>query len=86
MPLVAADGILLAMKGSSAESEIEAARRALTALGCAAPQVVELMESEVSSPTSAVRVAWADPGKVVSEEFARSAFGSRPKKNRGRRK
>ncbi len=86
MPLVAADGILLAMKGSSAGSEIEAAQSVLTALGCATPEVVELKESEDSSPTSAVRVAWADPGKVPSERFARSAFGSRSRKNRGRRK
>jgi 16S rRNA (guanine527-N7)-methyltransferase len=86
MPLVAADGILLAMKGSSAGSEIEAAHSVLTALGCATPEVVECRESEDSSPTSAVRVAWADPGKVRSERFARSAFGSRSGKNRGRRK
>ena len=38
MPLVAADGILLAMKGSSAASEIEAAQSVLTALGCADPR------------------------------------------------
>ncbi len=86
MPLVAADGILLAMKGSSAASEIADAQSVLTALGCAAPEVVELKESEDSSPASAVRVAWADPGKVGSEGFARSVFGSRPRKNRGRRK
>ena len=60
MPLVAApDGVLLAMKGSSAEDELEAARDVLASLGCATPEVLVLGEGRVPSPARAVRVAWA---------------------------
>ena len=60
MPLVAApDGVLVAMKGSSAEDEIDAARDVLASLGCAAPEVCVLGEGRVPSPARAVRVAWA---------------------------
>jgi 16S rRNA (guanine527-N7)-methyltransferase len=64
MPLVAPTGALVAMKGSSVREEIEAARADLARWGCAAPEVHLLGEGWPVSPTVALRVAWADPGRV----------------------
>jgi 16S rRNA (guanine527-N7)-methyltransferase len=64
MPLVAADGALVAMKGSSVGEEIEAASETLSRLGCAAPEVLELGDSFLSSTARVVRVSWADPARV----------------------
>ena len=64
MPLVAPDGALVAMKGSSVRDEIEAAEDDLRRLGCAAPEVLVLGAGIVDPPTTAVRVAWADPARV----------------------
>ena len=64
MPLVAPTGVLLAMKGSSIEHEIEEARADLDRWGCDAPSVVVLGEGLVPVPTYALQVAWADPGRV----------------------
>lgn len=73
MPLVAPHGVLVAMKGSSLDQEIEQAAAVLVRLGCAPPERLELGVGLVSPPTIAVRVAWADPGKVVLGEPGRSA-------------
>jgi 16S rRNA (guanine527-N7)-methyltransferase len=73
MPLVAADGVLLAMKGRSLEEEIAACADELERFGCARPEILEL-GSEVAvsavaqgglSTTRAVRVAHADPARVA---------------------
>jgi 16S rRNA (guanine527-N7)-methyltransferase len=64
MPLVEPDGALVAMKGSSIAEEIEAARPVLATMGCAEPEVMVLGEGVAPSTTVAVRVAWADPGRV----------------------
>ncbi len=90
MPLVHADGAMVAMKGSSILSEIDEVGPVLAALGCADPEVVELDGSGDDSPTFAVRVAWADPGRVGSDRSANAGPGSpgrpRSRKSRGRRK
>lgn len=69
MPLVAADGVLLAMKGRSLEQEIEGAAGVLGRLRCAAPEVLELGIPTTSpadtSTTRAVRVAHAVPAQVA---------------------
>jgi 16S rRNA (guanine527-N7)-methyltransferase len=64
MPLVAPEGALVAMKGSSAAEEIEAASGVLRQLGCGAPEVLPLGDGLLERPTTAVRVAWADPAQV----------------------
>lgn len=64
MPLVVPTGALVAMKGSSARDEIETASPALKRWGCAVPTVHVLGDGVVSSTTTAVRVAWADPAQV----------------------
>jgi len=64
MPLVAPEGALVAMKGSSVGEEIGQAAPVLRKLGCAVPTVHTLGAQVLSSPTTAVRVAWADPGRV----------------------
>jgi len=59
MPLVAAGGALLAMKGSRAGEEIDGARAELRALGCADPEVLFLGSGApafLDPPTRVVRV------------------------------
>jgi 16S rRNA (guanine527-N7)-methyltransferase len=56
LPLVAPDGELLALKGSSAAEEIEHAQKVLRRLGGVDPQVLELGVGEVEVPTTVVRV------------------------------
>ncbi|HET9945214.1 MAG TPA: 16S rRNA (guanine(527)-N(7))-methyltransferase RsmG [Actinomycetes bacterium] len=64
LPLVDPDGELVAMKGASAGAEVEAARRALTALGCADPVLAELGVEVLVEPTWAVRLARPESGPV----------------------
>jgi len=65
MPLVAPEGSLLAMKGSSISDEIAAAAGVLDRMGCTEPVVFELGADVISPQTFAVQVAWADPRTVV---------------------
>jgi len=64
MPLVSPTGALVAMKGSSVDTEITSARVELARWGCSDPEVRVLGEDWPVSPTIAVRVAWADPAQV----------------------
>lgn len=65
MPLVSPTGALVAMKGSSVADEIAAAGDVLAQWGCAEPEVHLLgADWPEVSPTVALRVAWADPGRV----------------------
>ena len=63
MPLVAPDGVLLAMKGRSLPEEIREARSVLTRLGCAEPETVELGNPESALHTTAVRIGWRPAGR-----------------------
>lgn len=89
MPLVVPTGALVAMKGSSIEAEIVEASEELRRWGCADPTVSTLGEGLLESTTIAVRVAWADPAKVVwppaPREKARAASAQRGK-GRARKK
>ncbi len=64
MPLVRQRGALVAMKGSSAADEIEAADKVLRRLGCATPEIHSVGASVMDSPSTAIRVAWAEPARV----------------------
>jgi 16S rRNA (guanine527-N7)-methyltransferase len=64
LPLVDPGGELVAMKGASARTEVEAAMPALTALGCADPVVVELGVEVLAEPTWAVRLTRPEAGPV----------------------
>jgi 16S rRNA (guanine527-N7)-methyltransferase len=64
MPLVAPEGALVAMKGTSVGDEIAAAASELARWGCADPEVLLLGEDWPVSPTVALRVAWGDPARV----------------------
>lgn len=90
MPLVAPEGALVAMKGSSAPEEVEAAAAVLTRLGCAAPEVVTLGEDEALSdvsPIRVVRVTWADPARVsLPSRPQRGARAPRPSRGRNKRR
>lgn len=73
MPLVAPDGVLLAMKGGSSAEEIAAAAAELRQYGCTVPEILVLGSDVASagptgdgiSTTRAVRVAHADPTRVA---------------------
>jgi 16S rRNA (guanine527-N7)-methyltransferase len=84
MPLASAHGALVAMKGLGAADEVAAATPDLARWGCAPPEIHVLGEGwpEVS-PTVAVRVAWADPGRV-SWPLAPAAVKNRGAGGRGR--
>jgi 16S rRNA (guanine527-N7)-methyltransferase len=64
LPLVAADGALLAMKGSSAAEEITAAAEALRELRCAPPEILQQAGPDGSSTATVVRVAHAEPPRL----------------------
>jgi 16S rRNA (guanine527-N7)-methyltransferase len=64
MPLVAPSGALVAMKGSSAADEVEAARTELDRFRCAEPTVHVLGEGLLEATTVALRVVWSDPSQV----------------------
>jgi 16S rRNA (guanine527-N7)-methyltransferase len=77
LPLVAAHGELIAMKGSSAADEAREHAAAVRALGGGEPRVEALTTAgaEGASTTFAIRVAWADPGQVGSSSVPRRAAG-----------
>lgn len=56
LPLVAPGGHLVAMKGSSAAEEIEAAAAVIKRLGGVDPEVIVVGEGEVEVPTTVVRI------------------------------
>ncbi|MDO7868251.1 16S rRNA (guanine(527)-N(7))-methyltransferase RsmG [Nocardioides sp. WY-20] len=90
MPLVAAEGALIALKGSAITEEIEEARSVLSAFGCAEPEVVPVGEGLIPEPTLAVRVCWADPSragrlmKVESQSGRRKANGAAARRRQRR--
>ncbi|WP_364512299.1 16S rRNA (guanine(527)-N(7))-methyltransferase RsmG [Nocardioides sp. LML1-1-1.1] len=89
MPLVAAHGALVAMKGSSAPEEIESAASVLSRLGCAEPTVETLGGDDPAladvSPIRVVRVTWAEPARVSLP--SRSSRGPRgPRSSRSKRR
>lgn len=91
MPLVAPHGALVAMKGSSAPEEVEAAAPVLARLGCAAPVVETLGDGADAlpdvSPIRVVRVTWADPARVsLPSRPQRDARASRPSRGRNKRR
>jgi 16S rRNA (guanine527-N7)-methyltransferase len=79
MPLVAPTGALVAMKGTSAAAEIVAAERVLRRLGCGTPEIRSLGSNLVDSPSTAIRVAWAEPAGV---RLARPKESSEKKRRR----
>jgi 16S rRNA (guanine527-N7)-methyltransferase len=88
MPLVAPHGALVAMKGSSAGEEIEAAAPALHRLRCAPPEVIELGAELLEQPTRVVRVVWAEPPEVGwrSDRSADLPAGRSTSKSRKKRR
>jgi len=64
MPLVAPTGALVAMKGSSVAEEVEEAGGVLKDWRCDTPSIHVLGQGLLEATTVALRVAWADPGRV----------------------
>lgn len=88
MPLVAPTGALVAMKGSSIGAEIDTAQAVLRKLGCSPAEVLVLGAEVLESTTTAVRVAWADPGRVSWPPAAATVTspGPRPRNRRKQQK
>lgn len=84
LPLVADDGHLLAMKGSSATEEVDAAAKTLARLGGADPQVLVSGEGEVELPTTVVTVRRAPRPEAPAEGPRRSAKNAPRGGRRGR--
>lgn len=85
MPLVAASGALVAMKGSSAADEISEAGRTLAKLGCGVPEILSVGDGILLSTTTVVRVPWADPSQVSWRSAPEDSRGRRPAGGRRRR-
>ena len=89
MPLVSPHGELVALKGSSIAEEIETARPTLEKYRCGEPTINELGAGVLESPTSAVRVSWADPSALplhlIRGGSSASPSGSTGKKRHRRR-
>ncbi|TYL55525.1 16S rRNA (guanine(527)-N(7))-methyltransferase RsmG [Nocardioides sp. BGMRC 2183] len=90
MPLVAADGALTVMKGSSAADELDSAAEVLAAWGCAPPEILEYDDPEAGS-VRLVRVTWADeprvslrPSSASGQSRRRPPSSKRSKKQRRR--
>lgn len=64
MPLVEPVGVMLALKGSSAQDEVDESRALLHKWKCADPFIETLGEGIVHEPTTVVGIAWADPSNV----------------------
>jgi 16S rRNA (guanine527-N7)-methyltransferase len=64
LPLAAAGGELVAMKGASAADEVQESWPALRGLGCARPEVAELGTGVLAESTWVVRVARPEGGPV----------------------
>ncbi len=83
LPLVAPDGALIAMKGSSASDEAAQARDELARMGCSAPVVSRVgTDVEGVEETHLIRVTWADPSRV---SLRSSGTGRRGRRRSGRR-
>lgn len=82
MPLVAAHGALVAMKGQSVADEIDAAGSVLAQYRCGTPEVSVVGDGIVDPPTTLVRVPWADPSQIGWPLAGSTRAGSQ---RRGRR-
>ena len=76
MPLVAADGELVAMKGERAPAEVEQAGRALARWRCAPPVVEVIGSGVVDPPTTVVRARWERPDDVRSGAWPKPGTAS----------
>jgi len=85
MPLVAPEGALVAMKGSSIDREIEEAQSVIHRMRLAPPQVLPLGEDVLAEPTSAVRVVWSEPSQVGWPTSADSGGRGSGSTRKGRR-
>lgn len=88
MPLVAPTGVLVAMKGSSVAEELPAAMPLVERWQCTAPEILTLDVDGASTPTTVVRVSWADPTRVgwrVGTPTARATPHRSSTRRQGRR-
>ena len=83
LPLCRPGGVVLAMKGSSAEREIAEAAEVLERAGVARPEILHTGEQHLSVPTTVVRVV-GPARQQVGLSPARGSSNSRRRKSRGR--
>jgi 16S rRNA (guanine527-N7)-methyltransferase len=84
LPLARRGGSVLAMKGSSAAEELEAARSTIERLGGTEPEVVHIGSDQLVVPTTVVRVeaAGTPPLGWGSQRRPRSGRSRRERKRR----
>ena len=82
LPLVAPEGEMIALKGSSAAVEASEAAQELARRGCSAPRVAEIGVGRVPESTWVVRIAWKDPASVSFDATTPPRASRRAKKPR----
>ena len=85
LPLVGPGGVLLAMKGATAQQELDDAAADVARLGGADPDVVTITANGLSFPTTVVRVRAGASGRIAWGTAPRTAekpSRRRPKKRR----
>ena len=75
LPLVKPGGAFLAMKGSSAQVELESAAGLISSLGGVDPEVVSLGTEWLSQPVTVVRVGKSDAGGHTGKRGSKSDDG-----------
>jgi 16S rRNA (guanine527-N7)-methyltransferase len=89
MPLVRQGGHLVAMKGSSAQDEVDASARELRRHGAGLVEVLTYGDGEIDPPTTVVRVEATRPSRLgwdAAEQVRRdSGSASRSRARKGRR-
>jgi 16S rRNA (guanine527-N7)-methyltransferase len=87
MPLVRQGGALVAMKGSTAQAEVEAATADLVRHGAGAVTVTTYGQGVVDPPTTVVRVEATRPSRIGWDVASRPARDARPgsRRRKGRR-
>jgi 16S rRNA (guanine527-N7)-methyltransferase len=85
LPLTGAEGVVLAMKGSSAQSEIAEAEETLTRLGGRRPEVLTIEEFGLSFPTTVVRVEAGPASPLTWDAAPRTARSSSRRRAKKRR-
>ena len=88
MPLVRQGGALVAMKGATAQAEVDEARAALAASGAGAVEVLTVGDEEINPPTTVIRAEATRPSRLgwdAAHQARRTPGTSARKQRKGRR-
>ena len=88
MPLVRRGGALVAMKGATAQAEVDEARAALAATGAGAVEVLTVGDEVINPPTTVIRAEATRPSRLgwdAAHQARRTPGTSARKQRKGRR-